>query len=341
MRIILDRCLPRSGPTRDEHAGHRVDGGDCIAARTASAHITTMHSASETNRMRARIVAAVLTMLLLPGVMTGCSGLDPNVHADSLAASAGLIREQVDSGGFVLTAFARISRVDQPLTVYIEGDGYAWLSRSMPSPDPTPHQAMGLALAAADASSNVAYLARPCQFTPMSLNPRCGIPYWTGKRFAPEVVASLNGAVDRFLARLDPQAGQRARRVNLVGYSGGGALAVLVAARRTDVASIRTVAGNLDDEYVNRLHGVSPMPESDNAIEVAARVATIAQIHFAGADDTVVPPVVAQRFVEREGRQCAQVRTVPGASHDSDWAARWPALLAIRPACAEMGKEGR
>ncbi|AXL50481.1 esterase [Paraburkholderia caffeinilytica] len=297
--------------------------------------MTMVRRTSESKGMRARIAAAVLAMLLLPGAMTGCTGLDPNVHADSLAASAGLIREQVDAGGFVLTAFARISRPDQPLTVYIEGDGYAWMSRSMPSPDPTPHQAMGLALAAADGSANVVYLARPCQFTPMSLNPRCGIPYWTGKRFAPEVVASLNGAVDRFLARLNPQPGQRAHRLNLVGYSGGGALAVLVAARRTDVVSIRTVAGNLDDEYVNRLHGVSPMPESENAIDVAARVAAIAQIHFTGADDTVVPPEVAQRFVEREGAQCAQVRTVPGVGHDGDWAARWPALLAIRPTCVE------
>jgi pimeloyl-ACP methyl ester carboxylesterase len=301
--------------------------------------MTMMRGASETKGMRVCIAASVLTMLLLPGIMTGCSGLDPNVHADSLAASAGLIREQIDSGGFVLTAFARVSRADQPLTVYIEGDGYAWLSRSMPSPDPTPHQAMGLSLAAADASPNVVYLARPCQFTPMSLNPRCGIPYWTGKRFAPEVVASLNAAIDRFVARLDARRGQQAQRLNLVGYSGGGALAVLIAARRTDVASIRTVAGNLDDEYVNRLHGVSPMSESENAIDVATRVAGIAQIHFAGADDKVVPPGVAQRFVEREGKQCAQVWTVPGMTHDSDWSALWPSLLAIHPTCAQRSTE--
>jgi hypothetical protein len=261
-------------------------------------------------------------------VLSGCTTLDRGAHAEALAQPAGLKREQVAGGDFVLTAFARITRPDQPLDVYIEGDGLAWISRSEPSLDPTPREATGLALAAADPADNVVYLARPCQFTPMALNPRCGIPYWTGKRFAPEVVASLNDAVNHFAAQVP------GRSINLIGYSGGGALAVLIAARRTDVASIRTVAGNLDDEFVNRLHQVSAMPQSENPIDAAGRVAAIPQIHFSGGGDTVVPPVVAQRFVRATGGRCAQARTVPGASHDGDWSRLWPALLEIRPECA-------
>ena len=277
-------------------------------------------------------MAAALSACWLIGTLAGCVALDPNAHADALAGPAGLHRELIDTGSFVLTAFARISRPDEPVRLYIEGDGQAWLSRTEPSLDPTPRQAEGLALAAADPAPNVVYLARPCQFTPMAMNPRCGIPYWTGKRFAPEVVASMNEAVRQFAARAPGQA------VELVGYSGGGALAVLVAARRTDVASIRTVAGNLDDEFVNRLHDVSSMPQSDNAIDFASRVAAIPQIHFSGADDTVVPPAVAQRFVDAAGVRCARALTIPGLAHDSRWSRRWPGLLAIAPACmAERG----
>ncbi|RFU44556.1 alpha/beta fold hydrolase [Paraburkholderia sp. DHOC27] len=260
--------------------------------------------------------------------LAGCATLDRDAHADALAEPAHLQRVTVDTGGFILTAYARISQPDRPLRVYIEGDGLAWLSRTMPSLDPTPREATGLALAARDPAPNVVYLARPCQFTSMAMNPRCDRAYWTGKRFAPEVIESMNRAVSHFAA-LTP-----GRSIELVGYSGGGAVAVLIAARRPDVVSIRTVAGNVDDEFVNQLHDVSPMPGSENPIDFAEQVAGIAQIHFSGAEDKVVPPAVAQRFVRATGARCARAITIAGVSHDGDWSRRWPALLDVVPTCA-------
>lgn len=121
--------------------------------------------------------------------------------------------------------------------------------------------------------------------------------------------------------------------MNLIGYSGGGAVAVLVAARRHDVATLRTVAGNLDSEYVNRIHDVSPMPASLNPIDDARRVGAIPQIHFSGASDRIVPTRVARRFVERAGSACAQVDVVPGMTHGGAWARAWPRLLAVEPVC--------
>lgn len=284
---------------------------------------------SVASRWLKRPGAALLGTLLII-LMTGCATSDRNAHADSLAAPAGLTRELIKTDGFVLTAYARVTRPDKALDVYIEGDGLAWISRNEPSLDPTPREAAGLALAAADPAPNVVYLARPCQFTPMALNPRCAVPYWTGKRFAPDVVVSMNEAVSQFAARAPEQ------RVNLVGYSGGGALAVLIAGRRADVASIRTVAGNLDDEFINRLHQVSPMPASANPADFANRIAAIPQVHFSGAVDTVVPPAVAQRFVHLTGKQCAQTRTVPDMTHDGNWSRLWPALLTVTPVCAAL-----
>lgn len=40
----------------------------------------------------------------------------------------------------------------------------------------------------------------------------------------------------------------------LIGYSGGGNIAAILAERRADVRSLRTVAGNLDVAYVNATH---------------------------------------------------------------------------------------
>ncbi len=268
----------------------------------------------------------VLATWLVACLLTACAG-DPNVHADAMAQPAGLRRDQVQAGLFVLTTYSRITRTDQALTVYIEGDGLAWRSRNQASDDPTPHRALGLSLAAADRAPNVVYLARPCQFTPMAANPRCAVTYWTDKRYAEEVVTSMNIAVTQYLQRLPGQ------RVNLVGYSGGGALAVLIAARRDDVASLRTVAGNLDHVAVNRLHRVSPIPGSLNAIDIAQRVAAIPQLHVSGDDDKVVPTFVTRTFVDAVG-SCAQLRVVEGMAHESDWAGKWPALLSTPLACS-------
>lgn len=268
----------------------------------------------------------LLSLALALLVLSGCAG-DPGLHADALAQPAALQREQVSAGMFVLTAYARITRSDQPLTIYIEGDGLAWRNRYEPSDDPTPTRALGLSLAAVDRSANVVYLARPCQFTPMADNPRCAVPYWTGKRFAPEVVASMDAAVTHYAARVPGQ------QLHLVGYSGGGAIAVLVAARRSDIASLRTVAGNLDHEAVNRWHKVSSMPDSLNPIGVAAQVAAIPQIHFSGTDDKIVPTAITRSFVNAAGHTCARMQVVDGLSHEGDWAAHWPQLLALPVTC--------
>jgi pimeloyl-ACP methyl ester carboxylesterase len=274
-----------------------------------------------------RFLLRTLACAVAMAALGACATLDRNAHADALAASAHMQRETLHTNAFDLTAYTRITRGDAPIHVYIEGDGFAWVSRSEPSLDPTPREATGLALAAADPSPNVVYLARPCQYTPMRDNPRCDLRYWTGARFAPEVVASMNEATDAIAARAP------GRGVELIGYSGGGAIAALLAARRRDVLSLRTVAGNLDSEYVNRIHDVSPMPASLDPIDVAASLTALPQLHFASDADRVVPVAVARRFIDAAGTRCARLRVVNGIAHDGDWARAWPALLRLPVNC--------
>ena len=130
---------------------------------------------------------------------------------------------------------------DKPvLTVYIEGDGLAWRTRSIPSTNPTPIDPVGLKLALAHPLGNAAYLARPCQYVGGHTARGCDQSYWTNKRFAREVIESSNEA----LTTLKLEFG--ARHLQLVGYSGGGAVAALLAAKRDDVIRLVTVAGNLE-----------------------------------------------------------------------------------------------
>ena len=263
-----------------------------------------------------------LTMLL-----AGCAS-DPRQDADHMARAAGLQPETVRTTPFELAAWVRITRTDQPLHIYIEGDGLAWRGRYRISDDPTPRKAIGLRLAMADSAPNVVYLARPCQYIPLSRNPTCQSDYWTGKRFAPEVVASMNQAVEYYLTRTPGQ------QIVLAGYSGGAAVAVLIAARRHDVAQLRTVAGNLDHRAVNRLHNVTPMPESLNPRDEVARIATIPQRHYSGSDDSVVPTFIARDFAAAVGK-CASWQVVAGLGHEGDWAAHWALFLQQEIRCQQ------
>jgi pimeloyl-ACP methyl ester carboxylesterase len=266
-----------------------------------------------------------LAVLLGGYALTACAAVDLDERARRIAEPAQLRRESLRTDPFLLTAFVRLGAAQRPIDIYIEGDGHAWISRSEPALDPTPRQAMALQMAARDPAANVVYLARPCQFT--AYDPRCEPAYWTGKRYSTEVIAALDQAISHYAAFAPGQG------LNLIGYSGGGTLAVLIAARRTDVASIRTVAGNLDVDAVMRLHQVSAMPQSVNPIHEADRVAAIPQIHFSGGADRVVPPSIAERFARAVGGTCVQTQVIAGMPHQGRWADQWPAMLAELPRC--------
>jgi len=268
----------------------------------------------------------------LLGVASSCaSGGAPGGRyeaADRVAVSANLMKRSIVTKGFTLTAYERFSQPGADITVYIEGDGLAWLSPTQLSGDPTPGKPLVLQMAALDPSGNVAYLARPGQYA-TGPSPGCDPRYWSDGRFSPEVVEAMSEAI----GRLRTVSGSE--WVHLVGYSGGAAIAALVASRRDDIASLRTVAGNLDTEEVNRHHGVSPLDGSLNPVDEAARLADLPQRHFAGAKDTVVPPFIARSFLKKagdaDGRRLVILEDV---SHSRGWLENWGDLLAVPPVTA-------
>ena len=274
-------------------------------------------------------VLVLLVALQLAGCAAGELFLfDRHGLADRIGASAGLVKTLVTAKPFVLTAYHRIAKPGEALTVYIEGDGQAWLSRSQLAADPTPTDPIALRLAALDSSSNVVYLARPCHYTEPRLDPFCRPVYWSNKRFAGEVIAAMDQAVEQFRRH------SRAREVHLVGYSGGGAVATLLAARRRDVASLRTVAGYLDHVTLNRHQRVSALTGSLNPIDFAPALATLPQRHFVGSDDRVVPPFIAEGFARRTpASPCIRVTVIEDVAHAKGWVERWPDLLTMPVTC--------
>jgi hypothetical protein len=270
-----------------------------------------------------RSLASLCCSLLL----AGCATENRVATADAIARQAGLQPGEISASPFVLRWWGRINAPHQPVHLYIEGDGFAWVTPSQPSRDPTPYNPLALRLAAADSAVNVAYLARPCQYTPMVRNPACNLSWWTDRRFAPAVIEAMNSAVSQIMRQAPGQP------LVLVGYSGGGAIAALIAAQRSDVQSLRTVAGNLDMDEVNRLHHASPMPLSLNAKAVATRLAALPQIHYSGSDDRVIPQSVTQGYVDASHSGCVKMVSVAGLTHGGRWETLWPALLRQPPGC--------
>lgn len=277
-----------------------------------------------------RINSHLQAYLLLALLLAGCA-LNPHAdheQAEAIAAPAHLAPHLRATPDFVLSTRERIGQAGADLTVYLEGDGLAWLSRSRPSPDPTPDDPVALRLAALDNAPNVAWIARPCQYTPLARNPECRAFYWTKGRFSEAVVA----ATDSALTAIKQAAG--AQRIHLVGYSGGGGLAVLVAARRSDVATLRTLAGNLDHRVFTSLHGVSPLDASLNPADFAARVAKIPQIHYIGENDKVIPETIALAYLRQMGKtRCAVLRTLPTLTHSEGWTSAWLEFVGRLPNC--------
>ncbi len=194
------------------------------------------------------------------------------------------------------------------LTIVIEGDGRAHDRRGRAIPDPTPEKAIGLDLAKAWPAP-AAWLGRPCQYVQ---DAACTSAAWTTHRFSNAAVAMTDAAISDLKARAG------AEQIVLVGWSGGGVMATLVAARRSDVAGLITLAAPLDVAAWTRSRGLSPLQGLDPAdLDPLA----VPQLHLTGAFDRLVRPAVVGDTARRLAGPNGRVETWP-ERHDCCWVAR-------------------
>ncbi len=261
--------------------------------------------------------------ILLCLIVTACSSLaDRQALAPRLTRTSGWSFETLTGGSFAMAAAVAPLRASPTLVVYLEGDGFAYVTRSRPASDPTPLDptALRLALAHPDQGVNLAWLGRPCQYV---MSPECRAAYWTDRRYAPEIVDGISAAIDQLKAR------SHATRLVLVGYSGGGAIAALLAARRGDVARLVTVAGDLDLGYWTARQKLTPLSGSLDPADFAPALAGVPQVHFAGGKDEVVGTDVARAYLARLPASApARLIEVPAFSHSCCWVRDWPQLFA-------------
>ncbi len=279
----------------------------------------------------ARFCAAFLSSGWLV-TLSGCASLgqvESLSAAQTRAQAAGYIAQSLTAGRFQLMIYQPAQPAPATrLTLYIEGDGAAWPGPYHPPADPTPRHPVALSLALADpdadtnADATVIYLGRPCQYLGEPALANCDARYWTGWRFAPEVIAAYDQALDTLKQRY------AARHLRLVGYSGGGVIAALLAARRSDIESLLTVAAPLALEDWRIRHQISALTGSLDPLSQPPPAATLQGLHLSGERDNVVPPDIIATYARYSG---GTMLTVPGYNHECCWGRDWQRLLACLP----------
>lgn len=256
-------------------------------------------------------------------LLSGCTS--PGAEAKSAARAQGLIIQVLPVGGLEVTAHLPPPESVHPREgtsgvrwhVYLEGDGLPWWQGRVPAADPTGLRGIVPDLMAKDPAPRV-LLHRPC-YARERMPAGCEPGLWTDARYGEAVVAAL----DRGLDRLAEAHG--IEEFVLIGFSGGGTLARLLAARRNDVVALVTLSANLDHDLWSRWHGYRPLAASLRIRDTPPLPTTILQWHLAGAADTMVPPQVVRQGAAHD--PYARVRELGGFDHHCCWAAFWPTLL--------------
>jgi len=248
--------------------------------------------------------------LVLAVYLSACS----STRLDQTALQQGLNYQRIETDLFRLAGVTRGEGIDdhsKPSRIYLEGDGIPWRNNE-PSANPTGLARLGFQIFLQDESAT-AYLARPC-YEQETMPIKCTPELWTSGRYSGVVVSTLIQAIEQIAPTGD---------IELVGYSGGGTLAALIAHRLTRVSRVLTLAANLDHDAWSEHHGSLPLTSSLNPVHDAP-TSDRSELHLFGADDVIAPAALAQAYFEKHA---AAVGVIDGFSHRCCWVEQWPKIL--------------
>ncbi|MEE9396103.1 MAG: alpha/beta hydrolase [Methylococcales bacterium] len=264
------------------------------------------------------LLVGLLFVLFL--TIGACSLKDPITHINTEAVEKGYSRILLKGNPFQHILFVKKSdNYRGQLHVYIEGDGTPWINRRWIARDPTSRNPLMLHLMAMD-SHYAVYLGRPC-YLGLEKTPPCRPSYWTSARYSEQVVNSMSTALKKYIE------GFPNLQITLMGHSGGGSLAMLLAQRIPQTVAVVTLAANMDiDAWANH-NGYSPLTESLNPANQSSLSPHIQQWHFAGKDDTNIPLNSIRSEVARQPN--ALLRIQEGQDHSCCWEKVWPSILGL------------
>jgi pimeloyl-ACP methyl ester carboxylesterase len=232
------------------------------------------------------------------------------------AALLNMQRDVVTGSPFQHVVYRNQGPAGKTLHVYLDGDGLPWIA-GRPADDPTPRNLLVLKLMALDKAPAV-YLGRPC-YHGVTSQGECSSRFWLDERYSEAVVASLCAVIKQLLAQGAYQ------HVALFGHSGGGVLAVLLAARLPQTVAVVTVAANLNLEAWSAYTETNALTGSLNPASLPPLAGLIQQRHYAGAKDKIAPPALMATAAAHMG---AELIILDAYDHVCCWEQVWPQVLA-------------
>ena len=256
-----------------------------------------------------QIIKVFIILISLSSCISSPSEMKEQVSLSSKLQ--GFSNKTYNTNNFKIFSLQKISDNSSPINIYIEGDGRAWLSKRVVSPNPTPRNLFLVNLAQSDNSLNVIYFARPCQFVE---DDKCSKQYWTTDRFSQPVIDSYREILSQY----------KDRDINFIAYSGGAAVAILLASEMDNVRSIKTIAGNLDYKAFAEYHKVTPLKDEMDIDSAIKKISNITQTHYMGGKDEVITDAVFNSFknkIENFESNSGHIKfiTVPHATHTKGW----------------------
>ena len=219
------------------------------------------------------------------------------------------------------------------LHVYLEGDGRPWTNEHTIAANPTSQSLLALKLMLQDTHPSL-YLNRPC-YGLVNMPDNCSENLWTDGRYSEQVVRALNEALDI----IKKETGFS--RFTLIGHSGGGSLAIVLAARRDDIVKLITITPNIDHQKWTDHFNYIPLKNSINPIDQLPAISDIDQWHLYGENDQIIPKVLVEDIYETEKigiyskahlqKQAKKVKIIsfPSYDHHCCWEKGWREILML------------
>jgi len=261
-------------------------------------------------------------------LVTSCSSLEQRSKlAFTIANQAGFSSVLYQQSGYSIQSFEKRSSSNSSfISIYIEGDGRSWIDRNTISSNPTPTMPLALELAALDQSLNVIYLARPCQYV---TDQKCSSKVWTSHQFSEQVLQSYMDVLDKIKKQAPTS------QFDLVGYSGGATITLLLGANRSDIRSIRTIAGNLNHTQLSEVTKTTPLTGSIPAKTFILKTKHIPQTHYYTEQDQVITALIYKRYKNLfKDNNCIKIERVEGTDHYSGWQSFWKYHHIKIPSCS-------
>ena len=248
--------------------------------------------------------------------LLGCS--TPAQRFNDDAINFGFASETLYSTQFQHRVYTRnYSNKNKILHVYLDGDGTPWERNRWIADDPTARNSLILRLMAQD-TQDLILLGRPCYYG-FSHTLGCYNKFWTSHRYSNEVVNSLIVVLNDWVMQWGY------KKIVLIGYSGGGTLAVLMAEKVANISMVVTISANLDVTAWSQHHGYSALNDSLNPMDKAKLRASIKQMHFAGKEDLVVPAAIIKNYTDSQFN--AKYHVFSGFDHNCCWEQEWIKVL--------------